>query len=99
MVLNESLMSMRQTWNSVIFSKRPKHEGIGSRLLDLESRGRKSDFSLDFWPFGTSVLDGARSKAVLRGKRYAWTAVLWSSDNSKRWGSFPTCVNPCLRTM
>ena len=84
MVLNESLMSMRQTWNSVIFSKRPKREGIGSRLLDLESRGRKCNFSLDFRPFGPSVLDGARSKVVLRGEGYAWTLVFWSSDNSKR---------------
>ena len=84
MVLNESLMSMRQTWNSVICSKRPKREGIGSRLLDLQSRERKCDFSLDFRPFGPSVFNGARSKAVLRGEGYAWTLIWWSSDNSKR---------------
>ena len=84
MVLNESLMSMRHTWNSVIFSKRPKREGISSRLLDLESRERKCDFSLDFWSIGPSVLDGARSKVALCGEGYAWTPLWWSSDNSKR---------------
>ena len=77
MVLNESLMSMRQTWNSVIFSKRPKREGIGSRLLDLESRERVCDFSLDFRPIRPS-------KVALRGVGYAWALIWWSSDNSKR---------------
>ena len=84
MVLNESLMSMRQTWNSVIFSKRPKREGIGSRLLDLESRERKCDFSLDFLLIGSSVLDEARSKVVLRGESYTLAPIWWSFDNSKR---------------
>ena len=84
MVLNESLISMRQTWNSVIFSKRPKREGIGSRLLDLESRERVCDFSLDFQPIGPSVLDGARNKVALRSEDYTWAPIWWSSDNSKR---------------
>ena len=84
MILNESLMSMRQTWNSVIFSKRPKREGIGSRLLDLEYLERKCDFSLDFRPIGPSVLDGARSKVALRGEGYAWAPIWWSFNNSKR---------------
>ena len=53
-------------------------------VLELESRERKCDFSLDFRSFGPSVLDGARSKAVLRGEGYAWTPIWWSSDNSKR---------------
>ena len=53
-------------------------------------RERNSDFSLDFLAFGPSVLDGARNKVVLRGKGYAWAPILWSSDNSKRSGSFPT---------
>ena len=48
------------------------------------SRERKCDFSLDFPAFGPSVLDGARSKAVLRGEGYAWALILWSSENSKR---------------
>ena len=83
MKLNESLMSMRQTWNSVIFSKRPKHEGIGSRLLNLESREREC-FSLDFRPIGPLVLDEARSKVALRGEGYAWAPIWYNSDNSKR---------------
>ena len=58
-----------------------------------------SSFSLDFWPFGPSVLDGARSKAVLRGEGYAWTPIWWSSDNSKRYGSFPICVIIWIRAM
>ena len=36
-------------------------------------RERESSFSLDFWPFGSSILDGARSKVVLRGEGYVWT--------------------------
>ena len=60
-------------------------------VLELESRGRKCDFSLDFRPFGPSVLDGVRSKVALRGEGYAWAPIWWSSDNSKRQGSFPTC--------
>ena len=99
MVLNESLMSMRQTWNSVIFSERPKREGSGSRLLDLEFRERRCAFSLDLWSIGPSVFDGARSKVALRGEGYVWAPIWWSSENSKRLGSFPTCVNICLRAM
>ena len=62
-------------------------------------REREDSFSLGFRPIGPSVFDGARRKVVLRGEGYAWTPIWWSSDNSKRYGSFPTCVNPCLRTM
>ena len=47
-------------------------------------RERESAFSLGFRPFGPSVLDGARSKDVLRGEGYAWTPIWWSSNNSKR---------------
>ena len=64
-----------------------------------EFRERKCTFSLDFRPIGPSVLDGARRKVILRGEAYAWTLIWWTSNNSKRYGSFPTCVNPCLRTM
>ena len=35
------------------------------------SRERKCTFSLDFLPFGPSVLDGARSKVDLRDEGYA----------------------------
>ena len=48
------------------------------------SRERKCDLSLDFPPLGPSVLDGARSKAVLRGEGYVWAPILWSFENSKR---------------
>ena len=65
-------------------SNRRKKRQCCSGVLDLESRERKCDFSLDLWPFRPSVLDGARSKAVLRGESYAWTPIWWSSDNSKR---------------
>ena len=53
-------------------------------------RERKCDFSLDFPAFGPSVLVGPRSKVDLRYKGYAWTPILWSSDNSKRYGYSPT---------
>ena len=36
-------------------------------------RERRCAFSLDFRPFGPSVLDRARSKVVLQGEGYAWT--------------------------
>ena len=63
------------------------------------SRERKCAFFLDFRSFGSSVLDGTRSKVDLRGEGYAWTPIWWSSDNSKRYGSFPTCVIFWLRAM
>ena len=50
----------------------------------LSFRERESSFSLDFRPFGPSVLDEARSKVDLRGEGYAWTPIWWSFDNSKR---------------
>ena len=40
-------------------------------VLVLKFRERKCDLSLDFRPFGLSVLDGARSKVALRGEGYA----------------------------
>ena len=75
-------------------------KGKGMQWLEFEVfRERDSTFSLGFRPIGPSVLDGARKKVVLRGEGYAWAPIWWSSDNSKRYGSFPTCINPCLRTM
>ena len=62
-------------------------------------RERESTFSLDFRLIGQSVFDGARSNAVLRGEGYAWAPIWWSSDNSKRLGSFPTWFILCLRVM
>ena len=47
-------------------------------------RERKCDLSQDFPAFGPSVLVEARSKVDLRYKSYAWTLILWSSDNFKR---------------
>ena len=70
-----------------------------SRLLDFISRERVCSFSLDFLLFGPSVLDEARSKVALRGESYGWVSIWWSSDNSKRYGSFPTCDIIWLRAM
>ena len=57
------------------------------------------DLSLDFPSFRPSVLDGARSKVDLRGEGYTWAPILWSSDNSKRYGSFPTWFILWLRAI
>ena len=54
--------------------------GAGFEILERES----VHFSLDFRPFGPSVLDGAIGKDILRGEGYAWTPIWCSSDNSKR---------------
>ena len=70
-----------------------------SWVFEILERERVCDFSLDFSPFGPSVLNGARSKVGLRGEGYAWTLIWWSSDNSKRQGSSPTCVILWLRVM
>ena len=69
-------------------SKRPKM-GSGWTRRDavagfLIFRERESTFSLNFRLIGTSVLDEARSKVVIRSKGYAWAPIWWSSDNSKR---------------
>ena len=63
------------------------------------SRERKCAFSLDFRLFEPSVLDGARSKVDLPGEGYARTPIWGSSDNSKRYGYFPTCDIIWLRVM
>ena len=46
-----------------------------SGVLDLESRERKCDFSLDLRSFGPSVLDEVRRKVALRGEDYAWALI------------------------
>ena len=69
-----------------------KRENNFSSLFEAESgsggesnsRGRKSNFSLDFPVFGPSDFVELRSKVVLRGKGYVWAPVLWSFDNSER---------------
>ena len=63
------------------------------------SRERKCVFSLDFRPIGPSIFDEARSKTVLRDEGYTWTPIWWSSDNSKRYGSFPTWFILWLRVL
>ena len=81
------LMRIRQNLNSCLLKQEGENvqnEGeMGSelRFVILE---RESALSLDFRPFGQSVLDGARSKVDLRGEGYAWAPIWWSSDNSKR---------------
>ena len=69
------------------------------RVGETGFRERKCDFSLDFPAFGPSVIVGPRSKVDLRYKVYAWTPLLRSSDNSKRYGSFPICFILWLRAM
>ena len=76
-----------------IVSSSPKKQKTDSEVQILSFRERRCAFSLGFRPFGPSVLDEARSKVVLRDGGYAWTPIWWSSDNSKRYGSFRTCVN------
>ena len=56
----------------------------GSEGGETGFRERNCDFSLDFPAFGPSVLVEPRRKVDLRYKGYAWTPILWSSDNSKR---------------
>ena len=70
-----------------------------SRCGEAGFRERKCDLSLDFSTFGPSVLVGARSKVVLRGKGYVWAPILWSSENSKRYGCFPTWFILWLRAI
>ena len=65
----------------VFFCKAKEKSTVGD---GSSFRERERSFSLDLRPFEPSVLDRARSKAVLRGKGYAWTPIWWSSDNSKR---------------
>ena len=73
---------------TVIFSKIEEQMYSGWKKVQwagfFSFRERESYFSLDFWPFEPSVLDGARSKVDLRGEGYAWTPIWWSSDNTKR---------------
>ena len=78
-------MIIRRKMNSVHVLHFGTKNGINvQKVVFLKSRERKCAFSLDFRPFGPSVLDGARSKLVLRDKGYAWALILWSSVNSKR---------------
>ena len=101
--INEMLMRIRQKLNSVIFfilKNKWAVAGTNWQWLGFEIfRGKESSFSLDFWPFGPLVLNGARSKFDLCGEGYAWIPIWWSSDNSKKLGSFPTCVILWLRAM
>ena len=78
-------MRIRQKLNSLLLHFESKNCAVRQWAEICDSRERKSVFSLDFPSFGPLVLDGARSKAVLRGEGYAWTLIWWrSSDNSKR---------------
>ena len=104
MVLFELLMIIKTKESIVvIFSKRKEQKmcrrGRCSEVQILCFRERRCTFSLGFRSIGPSVLEGARSKVALRGEGYAWTPIWWSSDNSKRYVSFPTCVILWLRAM
>ena len=77
-------MRIRQNENSYLLHLKAKQGEIDNGLGFLIFRERESSFSLDFRPFGPSVLDRARSKVVLCGEGYTWTPIWWSSDNYKR---------------
>ena len=77
-------MRIRQNANSYLLHLKAKQGKIDNGLGFFSFRERESSFSLDFRSFGPSVLDGARSKVVLRGEGYAWTPIWWSSNKSKR---------------
>ena len=74
--------------NSFLLKRKSKKLAVaGKRCRKLgffSFRERESSFSLDFWPFGPSVLNEARSKVDLRGEGYPWAPIWWSFDNSKR---------------
>ena len=74
----------RQRLNSLLFHFESKNRAVRQWVDICDSRERNSAFSLDFSPFGPSVLDRARSKVDLQGEGNAWTLIWWSSDNSKR---------------
>ena len=101
MGIMKMLMRIKTKCNSVIFSILKTKNDSGLEKVRkggfFDFRERKSSLSLDFRSFRPSVLDGARSKVYLRGEGYAWVPIWWSSDNSKRQGSFPTCVILWLR--
>ena len=66
------LMRMRQKLNSVhLLHFETKTGRRCSRLEFSGFREIRSSFSLDFWPFGSSVLDEARRKVDLCGEGYA----------------------------
>ena len=77
-------MRIRQKLNNLFSIFERKNRAVRQWAEICDSIERKSAFSLDFRPFGPSVLDGARSKVDLRGEAYAWTPIWWSSENSKR---------------
>ena len=53
-------------------------------------RERVSNFSLNFPAIEPSNFGEARSKVAPHGKSYTWAPVLWSFDNSERYGFSPT---------
>ena len=84
-IVNEEKTKDEQCSSSSKETKKMYRRGLFMQCLDfLVFRKRRCAFSLDFRPFGSSVLDGARSKVALRGEGYSWAPIWWSSDNSKR---------------
>ena len=61
-------------------------------MRDPIVRERKSGLSLDFPAFGSSVLFGPRSKAVLRGKGYAWVLIFLEFRQLQEVGIFSYMV-------
>ena len=80
-------MRIRQNANSYLLlqmkgDQNGQRAGILCSRLTFEvlERERESSFSLDFLPFGPSVLDGARSKVVVRPKKFQFLEK-WQNHN------------------
>ena len=82
------LMRIRQNLNRCLLKQEGENvqnEGeMGSELGFVILERERECLLSRFLAVRTSVLDGARSKAVIRSKVYAWASIWWSSDNSKR---------------
>ena len=74
---------------------REKREGKGKirqEVLDLIFRERVSSFSLSFCAIRPLEVFGARRKAALRGKGFAWVPDLRSLDKLREVGVSPYLV-------
>ena len=74
--INERLMRIRQK-QIVLYSSFLRYKSaVEVQGLDFcDFRERRSSFSLDLQSFGSSVLDGGRSKVYLRSEGYTWTPI------------------------
>ena len=66
-------------------------EGYPGRVLSV------CNFSLGFWPIGSSDFFGPRSKVVLRSEGYAWVPVSGSLDKLREVGVFTYLIYPLFK--